>query len=281
MILVTGATGTVGREVVAQLLVAGEKVRALSRDLSKAQFDDGVQLVAGDLTKPETLPAALAGVDRVFSLAVGPQIGAQEGNLAQASKKAGVRRIVNISVLGAGDSGRGGIAEWHSAGERAIQNSGIPWTFVRPGAFMSNALFWRGSIKSFGKVFSNYGDGKTTPIHPRDIAAVAVRALTAPGHEEKAYPLTGPQAITVAEQVTILSDAIGKPIQYVSITDEVAREQMQKAGVPTPYIDALLPFGAHVRAGGAARVLDTVRQITSKQPLTFADWAREHADAFR
>jgi len=281
MILVTGATGTVGREVVAQLLAAGEKVRALSRDPSKAPFDGRVELVAGDLTKPETLPPAVAGVDRVFSLAVGPQIGAQEDNLAQASKKASVRRIVNISVLGAGEAGRGGVAEWHNAGERAIQNSGIAWTFVRPGAFMSNALFWRGSIKSLGKVFSNCGDGKTTPIHPRDIAAVAVRALTAPGHEEKAYPLTGPQAISVAEQVRILSDAIGKPIEYVPITDEVAREQMLKAGIPGPYIDALLPFGAHVRAGKAARVLDTVEQVTGKRPLTFADWAREHADAFR
>jgi uncharacterized protein YbjT (DUF2867 family) len=281
MILVTGATGTVGREVVAQLLAAGEKVRALSRDPSKAQFDNGVELVAGDLMKPETLPAAVAGVDRVFSLAVGPQIGVQEGNLAQASKKAGVRRIVNISVLGAGEAGRGGVAEWHSAGERAVQNSGIAWTFVRPGAFMSNALLWRGSIKNLGKVFSNYGDGKTTPIHPRDIAAVAVRALTAPGHEGKAYPLTGPQAISVAEQVRILSDAIGKPIEYVPITDEVAREQMQKAGVPSVYIDAMLPFGAHVRAGKSSKVLDTVEQVTGKQPLTFADWAREHADAFQ
>ena len=281
MILVTGATGTVGREVVAQLLAAGEKVRALSRDPSKANFDGRVEMVAGDLTKPETLPVAVAGVDRVFSLAVGPQIGEQEGNLAQASKKAGVRRIVNISVQGAGEAGRGGVAEWHTAGERAIQNSGIAWTFVRPGAFMSNALFWRGTIKSLGKVFSNYGDGKTTPIHPRDIAAVAVRALITPGHEGKAYPLTGPQAISVAEQVRVLSNAIGKPIEYVPITDDIAREQMQKAGLPPPYIEALLPFGAHVRAGKAAKVLDTVKQVTGKSPLTFADWAREHTDEFR
>jgi len=281
MILVTGATGTVGREVVAHLLAAGEKVRAFSRDPSKAPFDGRVELAAGDMMKPDTLLAALAGVDRVFSLAVGPQIGEQEGNLAQASKKAGVRHIVNISVLGAGEAGRGGVAEWHNAGERAIQNSCIAWTFVRPGAFMSNALFWKGTIKSLGKVFSNYGDGKVTPIHPRDIAAVAVRALTTPGHEGKAYPLTGPQAISVAEQVRILSDAIGKPIEYVPITDEVAREQMQRAGLPGLYIDALLPFGAQVRAGKSGRVLDTVKQVTGKQPLTFADWAQEHADQFR
>ncbi len=281
MILVTGATGTVGREVVAQLLAVGEKVRALSRDPSKARFDGRVELVAGDLTKPETLPAAVAGVDRVFSLGVGPQIGAQEGNLAQASKKVGAHRIVNISVLGAGEAGRGGVAEWHTAGEQAIRDSGVAWTFVRPGAFMSNAMFWKATIKNLGKVFSNYGDGKVTPIHPRDIAAVAVRALTTPGHEGKAYPLTGPQAIGVAEQVRILSDAIGKPIEYVPITDEVAREQMQKAGIPTYYIDALLPFGAHVRAGKASTVLDTVEQVTGKRALTFADWARDYADVFR
>lgn len=281
MILVTGATGTVGREVVAQLLAAGETVRAFSRNPSKAHFDGSVELVAGDLMKPETLPEAVAGVDRVFSLAVGPQIGVQEGNLAQASKKAGVRHIVNISVLGAGEAGRGGVAEWHNAGERAIQDSGIAWTFVRPGAFMSNALLWKGTIKSVGKVFSNFGDGKVTPIHARDIAAVAVRALTTSGHEGMAYPLTGPQAISIAEQVRILSDAIGKPIEYVPITDAVACEQMQKAGVPSQYIDAMLPFGAHVRAGKANKVFDTVEQVTGRQPLTFADWAREHSDAFR
>jgi (4-alkanoyl-5-oxo-2,5-dihydrofuran-3-yl)methyl phosphate reductase len=230
MILVTGATGTVGREVVAQLLVQGEKVRALTRNPSRAQLDERVELVAGDLNQAETVAKAVEGVDRIFSLAIGPELGAQEASLAQAAKKARVRHIVKLSGLRPGGEPRSLLASWHLASERTIQNMGIAWTFVQPGAFMSNALYWTDSIKGQGKVFSNYGDGKLPYIHPHDIAAVAVRALTQPGHEGKAYPVTGPEALSISELVQILSDAVGKPIEYVPITDEVAREGMQKGG---------------------------------------------------
>ena len=197
------------------------------------------------------------------------------------AKKAGARHIVKLSALRPGGEARSGIATWHQASERAIQNMGIAWTFVQPGAFMSNALNWRDSIKGQGKVFSNYGDGKVAYIHPRDIAAVAVRALTEPGHEGKAYPVTGPEALSVSELVQILSEAVGKPIEYVPITDDAAREGMQKAGLPTFLIDALLPFASFVRSGKGAETLPTVEQVTGRKPLTFADWAREHATDFR
>jgi uncharacterized protein YbjT (DUF2867 family) len=281
VILVTGATGTVGREVVAQLLVAGEKVRALTRNPSRAQLDAQVELVAGDLNQPETVAKAVEGVERIFSLALGPQLGIQEANLAQAAKKAGARHIVKLSGLRPAGEARSQLATWHQASERAIQNMGIAWTFVQPGAFMSNALNWRDSIKGQGKVFSNYGDGKLAYIHPRDIAAVAVRALTEPGHEGKAYPVTGPEALSVSELVQILSEAVGKPIEYVPITDDAAREGMQKAGLPTFLIDALLPFASFVRSGKGGEILPTVEQVTGRKPLTFADWAREHAADFR
>jgi (4-alkanoyl-5-oxo-2,5-dihydrofuran-3-yl)methyl phosphate reductase len=281
MILVTGATGTVGREVVAQLLAAGEKVRALTRNPSRAHLDAQVDLAAGDLSQPETLAKAVEGVESVFSLAFGPQLGIQEANLAQAAKKAGARHIVKLSGLRPAGEARSGISAWHQASERAIQNIGIAWTFVQPGAFMSNALYWRDSIKAQGKVFSNYGDGKVAYIHPRDIAAVAVRALTQTGHEGKAYPVTGPEALSMSELVQLLSEAVGKPIDYVPITDDVARDGMQKAGLPILLIDALLPFASFVRSGKAAEILPTVEQVIGRKPLTFAGWAREHAADFR
>ena len=281
MILVTGATGTVGREVVAQLLVAGEKVRALARNPSKAQLDEQVELVAGDLNRPETLAKAVEGVECIFSLALGPQLATQEASLVQAAKKAGARHIVKLSGLRPGGEARSVLATWHQASERAIQNMGIAWTFVQPGAFMSNALYWRDSIKGQGKVFSNYGDGKLPYIHPRDIAAVAVRALTEPGHEGKVYPLTGPEALSVSELVQILSKVVGKPIEYVPITDDVAREGMQKAGLPIFLIDAMLPFASFVRSGKGAETLPTVEQVIGRKPLTFADWARELATDFQ
>ena len=280
-ILVTGATGTVGREVVSQLLAAGEPVRALTRHPERARLDARVDIVRGDLERPETLTAALQGVDRVFSLAVGPQLGEQEASLAQAARGADVRRIVKLSVLGAGENARRGVVSWHSAGERAIRQSGVPWTFVQPGVFMSNTLFWADSIRREGRVYSNFGDGATTPIHPRDIAAVAVLALTTDGHEGRTWPLTGPEALSTGEQVRLLAAVLGRPIEYVPISDEMAREGMEKAGMPAYLIDALLPFAAVVRSGKAGDVLPTVAQLTGRPALKFAEWAHENAGAFR
>jgi uncharacterized protein YbjT (DUF2867 family) len=146
---------------------------------------------------------------------------------------------------------------------------------------MSNALHWRESIRSQSKVFSNYGDGQLPVVHPRDIAAVAVRALTQDGHEGKVYPLTGPEALSVGQQVKILSDAIGQPLEYISITDEAARKEMDLAGMPSFLIDALLPFAAVIRSGKAATVFHTVEEVTGRLPLTFGDWARGNAVAFQ
>jgi uncharacterized protein YbjT (DUF2867 family) len=280
MILVTGATGTVGREVVAQLLTAGQRVRAMTRDPKKIDLNGGVEVVQGDFNAPDTLASAVKGVDRVFSLTFGPQTGIHEKNLARAAKASGVRHIVKLSALGGDDETRNNIRKWHDEGEQAIRDTGIAWTVLRPGAFMSNALHWRASIRAQGKVFSNYGDGKLPPVHPRDIAAVAVRALTADGHEGKVYPLTGPEALSMSEQVKILADAIGQPLEYVPISDEAARKGMEHAGMPSFLIDALVPFAAFIRSGKATHVFHTVKEVTGRPPLRFGDWAKENAAAF-
>jgi uncharacterized protein YbjT (DUF2867 family) len=280
MILVTGATGTVGREVVIQLLAAGEQVRGMTRNPSTAKLDARVELVKGDFASPDTLAKAVDGVERVFSLTFGPQTGTHERDLAGLAKKAGVRHIVKLSAMGGDGETKNAIRKWHEQGEEAIKATGISWTVVRPGGFMSNALHWRETVRTQGKVFSNYGDGKLPSVHPRDIAAVAVRALTADGHERKTYHLTGPEALSVGEQVDILSEVLGRRIEYVPITDDVARKGMEKAGMPALLIDALIPFAAFIRSGRAAEVLPTVEQVTGRPALTFIDWAREHAEAF-
>ncbi|HMI50541.1 MAG TPA: SDR family oxidoreductase [Candidatus Saccharimonadales bacterium] len=281
MILVTGATGTVGREVVAQLLQAGQSVRAMTRNPAKARIDSRVEVVTGDFRVPDTLAQAVEGTERVFSLTYGPQTGVQERSLARAAKAAGVRHIVKLSALGGDNETRNTIRKWHDEGEQAIRDTGIAVTVLRPGAFMSNALHWRESIRAQGKVFSNYGDGKLPPVHPRDIAAVAVRALTADGHEGRIYPITGPEALSVSEQVRILSDATGKRIEYVPVTDEAARTRLEQTGMPAFLIDALLPFAAFIRSGRAAEVVHTVEEVTGRPALTFSDWAQENAPAFR
>ena len=280
MILVTGATGTVGREVVAQLLATGEQVRGMTRNPAAAKLDARVEVAQGDFAAPDTLSRAVDGVDRVFSLTFGPQTGNHERDLARAAEKAGVRHIVKLSAMGGDRETKNAIRKWHEEGEEAIKKTGIGWTVVRPGGFMSNALHWRETIRTQRKVFSNYGDGKLPSVHPRDIAAVAVRALTSDGHDRKTYELTGPEALSIREQVDILSEALGRRIEYVPIPDDAARKGMEKAGMPALLIDALIPFAAFIRSGRAAEVLPTVEQVTGRPALTFRDWAREHANAF-
>jgi uncharacterized protein YbjT (DUF2867 family) len=223
----------------------------------------------------------VAGAERVFSLATGPKTGAYERNLGEAARNAGVRHIVKLSALGGDDEIRNDIRKWHDEGEQALRETGIALTVLRPTGFMSNALHWRDSIRTQGKVYSNYGEGKLPVIHPRDIAAVAVRALTSEGYEGKAYSLTGPEALSVREQVKILSEVLGRELEYVSITDEVARKGMERAGMPGLLIDALLPFADFIRSGKAAPVFGEGEEITGRPALTFRDWAEENADLFR
>lgn len=282
MILVTGASGNVGREVVAQLVAAGHGVRVLARDPAKARaaVHRDVEVVQGDLADPTTLDDALSGVERMFSLSTGPDLGAHEANLAAAATRAGSTRVVKLSVTGAGSGSDNAIVRWHEAGENAFRDSGLAWTFVRPGAFMSNALGWAPSIKALGKVFLPQGQGKMVPVHPRDIAAVSVAALTKGGHEGKSYSLTGGVALSAGEMVAVLSEVLGTSIEYVAVTEDVARNGMLKAGMPLPVVDALLEWTASTRAGESAQPLPTVQQILGRQPISWREWVIENAAAF-
>lgn len=283
MVFVTGATGTVGREVVPQLLEKDVPVRALTRDPAKARIDSRAAVIGGDISRPDTFAKSLRGVDALFSVVFGPNMAAEEAALARMAKDAGVKHIVKLSALGpAGANGeRSGIAAWHVAAEKELAASGVAWTVVQPTAFMSNVFFQREPIVRLGKIFSNYGDGKLPYIHPRDIAAIAVAALTTRGHEGKAYPVTGREALTMTELARILGDAIGRKIDYVPVTDDATAETMRKHGMPEAIVGALMPFGAIVRSGRAAEILPTVGNVLGREPLTFADWARENAPAFQ
>jgi uncharacterized protein YbjT (DUF2867 family) len=283
MILVTGATGTVGSEVVKQLLEAGAPVRVIARDPAKAaaKLGSAVDVVRGDLGAPETLGAAFAGVSKAFVLSTGPDGPRLEGNAFDAAKKAGVAHVVDLSVFGAASERGTTIDRWHRESEKKLEASGLAWTFLRPGAFASNALMWIPSIKAQGAVFSPAGEGKMTPIDPRDIAAVAVKALTTPGHEGKAYPLTGPEALSTAEQVAKIAAAIDRPLRFVDVPPAAAREGMLKAGMPALLADALLEFMALARAGHGATITTTVADVLGRPARTFDAWLRDHVAAFR
>jgi uncharacterized protein YbjT (DUF2867 family) len=283
MILVIGATGNVGKHVVRGLLAAGRPVRALVRsaDAPAHHLPEGVEIARGDLAAPETIRAALGGVDRMYLLPpMVPNMPALEAGAIDEAKKAGVRHIVKHSNMGAPE-GPSTMQRWHRAGERLIEASGIAWTFVRPTGFMTNAYAWAETIRTQGAVYSPGGSGKLAVVDPRDIAAVAVRALTESSHEGKAYDVTGPEALSTAEQVAVLAEAIGKPLRYIDVPEPAARDAMRAMGMPDPIVTALLEFMRLVRAGEAAHVSRDVELVTGSPARTFASWVRENVQAFR
>ncbi len=282
MILVTGATGTVGSEVVEQLLAAGQRVRVLARNPAKAaKFGAGVEVVQGDLEKPETLPAAFTDIEKVFLLSAGHEIARLEGHAIDAAKKASVKHVVKLSAEGAAYDPAIQLGHWHRESEKNLEESGLAWTILRPGNFDTNTLRWAPSIQAQGLVFHITGDGKSTPIDPRDIAAVAVTALTTPGHEGKIYELTGPEALSVAEQVAKISKAIDKPLQAIDTPEAAARSAMLAEGMPRELVEAVLELMAHIRAGRGARLTNTVAEVLGREPRTFDAWVKDNLTAFR
>lgn len=282
IILVIGATGTVGSEVTRELVASGQQVRAFVRDAvtARRKLGEGVEFALGDLAHPSTLDNALRDVESVYLvLPLAPELRQWDAQVIDAAKRAGVRHVVKHSNLGASDSGMT-LQRWHREGERVLEDSGMAWTFVRPTGFMSNALGWAGMIKEAGAVYAPGGDGKLSLVDPRDIAAVAVAALTEVGHEGKAYEVTGPQALSTEDQVRIIAEAIGKPVQYVGIPNDAARTEMRKTGMPDVSIDALLEFMDLVRDGKAAQVSDAVLKVTGRPARTFQAWVSENLSAF-
>lgn len=270
----TGASGQVGRCVVDQLRAIDADLRVSGRNPEKL----GPDAVYADLTDPATLPPALAGVDKVFLYTVPEGI---DGFLT-AAKQAGVTQIVLLSSQTVVDAipERRPIVEMHRVVEDAIEASGIPYTFLRPENFASNILMWGWPemIRADGVLHFPYPESHSDAIHEADIAAVAVHALTEPGHEGKSYFLTGPESITQREQLEIIGEAIGKPVQYDELTDAQAREAL-KPIVPEWVMDAVVGYWAHTN-GVPAPITDEVQRITGAAPRSFKQWAADHAADF-
>jgi uncharacterized protein YbjT (DUF2867 family) len=280
MILVTGATGNIGQELVPQLLEAKQRVRVFVRDSRKvSHLADRVEIAEGDFNQPKTLVEALRGVEKAFLVFL--DMGTQPvENFTERAKRAEVKHIVKLSTFNAGRP-KLRIDQWHHAKEEIIRSSGIAWTFVRPGQFMSNCLRWAATIKQEGVVYFPGGDSEQAPIHPRDIAAVAAAALIEPGHEGQAYEFTGPQLLTVGQQVEILGRVIGHPLKYVDVPEEVAGEQMKRSGLPGPVVDAVVEMFKELRKNSLELSADTVEKVTGHAARTFEEWCRENAETFR
>ncbi|MFG2946968.1 SDR family oxidoreductase [Streptomyces adustus] len=280
MILVTGATGTIGVEVVRQLAARGEKVRALSRDPAKVAPAPGVEPVRGDYRDPGSLATAMSGVTAAFLVGVPGPDAEYDQALVTAARAAGVRRLVKLSAIATGDPEVGPAGRHHVVGERAVVDSGADWTLLRPSAFASNTLSWAGEIRAGKQVPNLTGDGLQGVVDPRDVSEVAVRALVEEGHAGRTYTLTGPETISVPGQAAVLAEVLGLPVGVGELSPEQVRAHVRDWGAGEEAAEGFLTAFAFVRRGGNAVVTDDVPELLGRRARSYRQWAEEHRQAF-
>jgi uncharacterized protein YbjT (DUF2867 family) len=280
-ILVTGATGTIGREVVKCLAGQGVSTRAGVRDRTKAQkqFGNEIELVTLAFEDKRLFADALEDVEKVFLLPpLMPNQVEVTNAFVDAAQSAGVQHIVKLSAIGV-ETEAFNVGEWHAANERHIRNSGLAFTFLRPNSFMQNFINY--FPPRDGAIYLPWGNGKASFVDARDIATVAVRALTNEAHKNKVYTLTGPAALSVDEVAGTLSHAAGREIKYVDVPQSAARDAMLKAGMAEWQVDALMELHAINKQGRWSAITSDVQEVTGKPPIDFKEFARDHVDRFR
>lgn len=273
-ILVTGATGTVGRNVVELLLIGGAEVRALTRRPDSADLPAAAEVVGGDLENPESLSKVFDGVDRLYLIMAGETT----EQIVSAAKQAGVRRVITLSSASAGFTNNPG-GEYHRAFELAVENSGLEWTHVRPGMFASNLLDWAAVIKDTGIVRLPYDNARQSPVDELDVAAVAATALLEDSHVGKIYTLSGPEALTKGEQFAAIARAVGKDIRFTEISPEQWREEAGEQ-FPPYVMDWLLAYWEDALANSEP-VLPDIENVLGRPARPLSEWAAAHSEDFR
>jgi uncharacterized protein YbjT (DUF2867 family) len=282
MILVTGATGTNGRELVDELKKRRVPFRAMLRDANKRSLlPEGVEIVEGDFAKPDTLARALDGVDHAFLVSPSSeQSGELEKSFIAAAKNAGVAHVVKLSVIGADLHSTSRFQRFHREVEIELENSGMGWTNLRPNLFMQTTLSYKPTIVSQNAIFASAGNSRISAVDVRDIAAVAAVMLTEAGHEGKNYVITGPEPLTHTEMAAHLSEALGKQVRYVDVPYSVTRDALLQMRIPAWQVEGIIELNDMYKRGEAAGVTDTVRSVAKKEPITFARFARDFSNAF-
>jgi uncharacterized protein YbjT (DUF2867 family) len=283
MILVTGATGNAGAQVVRALVEEGQEVRAFVRDADKgyALFGDAVELAVGDFAAPQSVRAALAGAKALFlSCADDPRRVDWETAAIDAAAATGMRRIVKLSSIAAEPGAPVAFWDWHGRVERHLRQSGVSWTVLRSSVYMTNVLAGADQVALEGRLYAPAGDARIAMIDPRDVGAAGASALTTSGHDGRTYVLTGPQAMTYAQVAAELSAATARHVDFIDLPDEHARQGMVQGGMPDAVAEQVVKVFAMLRQGMAERVTDGVASLTGKAPRDFAAFARDHAFLF-
>ncbi|MFE4263150.1 NAD(P)H-binding protein [Streptomyces sp. NPDC056883] len=278
MILVTGATGRIGREVLRRL-PADQAVRVLARNPDRVTGAPGTaEIVQGDYGDSQSLTRALRGVRAAFL--VTSRVGDDDVRFVRAAVSAGVRHVVKLSAAAVADPGANDvITRWQRANEDLVRGSGMEWTLLRPRAFMSNALAWAESVRAQHVVRAQYGSSPNACVDPRDVADVAVRALTEAGHAGRTYTLTGPEPITAAQQTAQLAELLGRPLRFEELGADQARAALG-ARYPHDLVEALLAGAERQRAGAKARMDEAVPALLGRPAACFRVWARDHLGSF-
>jgi uncharacterized protein YbjT (DUF2867 family) len=278
-ILVTGATGNVGRPLIASLLADGARVRALTRDPAAASLPPEVDVTGGDYTEPGVFAVAVRGADAVFV-----NIGAIRtglGDLLAAARDAGVSKIVLLSSTTARDHGEQAYAlgAQHKAAEDAVKATGLDWTILRCDGFATNTLTWAASVRADSVVRAPYGQAATALIAEQDVAAAAARVLLDPGHVGQTYYLTGQQSLTQVQQAEAIGSAIGRPVRFEELSPEAFR-QFGTQRFPAPVVEDLLRRWSQ-SVGRDADSAPDLEKLIGRPATSYAQWAAQHADAYR
>jgi len=285
-VLVTGATGTNGLEVVKQTLARGGRVRAFVRDRTAAAavLPPEVELFEGDFAQRTEARAAMRGVDRVFLLApVHERMEDFERSFIEEARDARVAHVVQFSAIGAHPGSKTFFGRGHGRAECALVESGIPYTILQPSFFMQNSLWSADTIKRDGAIYNATGTGAAGHVHARDTASVAAAALTEPidRHAGEIYLVTGPERLTFADIAERFSRVLGRSVRHVSVPDEAYKDaMMRQGGMPEWQAQAVLDLEVRCRQGDFSAVTDTVERVGKRPPMPFEEFIREHAAAF-
>ncbi|WP_028923729.1 SDR family oxidoreductase [Pseudonocardia acaciae] len=283
-VLVTGATGNTGRELVELLHGRDVRIRVMVRsEAAQGRFrGTAVEAAVADFDDPDAVAAALAGVSRAYLVTPSSERAqAQQERFAELAARAGVTHLVKLSQLAADEDSPVRFLRYHSAVERRIRELGIGFTFLRPNLYFQGMFALAGLIREQGKIFAPIGDARVSAVDVRDIAAVAAAALTEPGHEGATYTITGPAAITHAEIAEAIGAAVGREVSFADIPPDAFAASLRGAGMPDWQVDGLIEDYAHYSRGEAAAVTPAVAEVTGHAPRTVAEFARDHAEVFR